>query len=187
MPESIFGRILLLQSCHSIWLSWTLWQFNTIEDSHTADAIALHIGTSWRAWIINKEITLRIEEIFRWNFWLLHRSHLVMLHKPLCVLVGRLSLSEDTDKDKLITLLKKNIGLDLNIRTRLKIKIMNIEKCWITCCAGPLSPCRSSAASACTLGLLFEFLLIIHWLIDFIDIFVLPFSCCLYAWICVLY
>ena len=102
----------LLQSCDSIWLSWTLRQLNTIEDSHTADAIALHIGTSWKARIINKEITLRIEEIFRWNFWLLQRSHLVMLHKPLCVLVGRLSLSKYTDKDKLITHLK-NVGLDL--------------------------------------------------------------------------
>ena len=28
-------------------------------------------------------------------------------------------------------------------------------KSWTTCCAGPLSPCRSSAASACTLGLRF--------------------------------
>ena len=68
---------------------------------------------------------------------ILFSSHLMMLHKPLCVLVGGLSL-----KFKIITSFIS--------------KFQSISK-WASCqwfdTWGPLSPCRESAASVCTLGL----------------------------------
>ena len=89
-PESIFGRI---PASPKLWLY--LAQLNIAAVQHH-----WRFSHSWRNctpyWHVlksmnDKQGNNQIEELFQWLFWL-HRSHLVMLHKPLCVLVGRLNL-----------------------------------------------------------------------------------------------